>query len=333
MAQERSEVLVGIQIGAETTPGTAVPANIKLLSVKGEFTPMTKNKAWRPRGVKGNTAVQRGKQWSEIKLSGILTYDELIYLTTGLCSVPASGQPTTVGTTAKQWALAATAEANDTCQTFTIEYGSSQGASRLVYCFFNELDIKIADGEASFTATIIGRKVIDSITITASPTELGNVAIEPTDIGVYYGTSTGALALMPKLQEFELTLKNRWVAAFFRDPTNPSYSSIVEGTPDVGCKMTVEEDSQAADLLVRMNAQTLTYFSLQAVGPQITATGGVGNGPVWYSFAMTVPQYITKPGGRTGKDSIWVGTYESEIAHNASFGLLAVTHINTQSTL
>jgi len=77
---ERATVYEGAQIGVESTPGTAVPADKRLLGVQLELDNMMDIKTYRPQGSKAVTTSQRGKEWTQIRLTGIQCYNDMVYL-------------------------------------------------------------------------------------------------------------------------------------------------------------------------------------------------------------------------------------------------------------
>lgn len=112
-----------IQLGVESTPGTGVAANKKLLQTS--ISPAVKSsvKTYRPMGQKYAGAAALSKEWTESKLEGPLNYGELTYLLASLLSYSAPAQQG--GTAAYKWTFASSASSADTVKTYTIEQGDS----------------------------------------------------------------------------------------------------------------------------------------------------------------------------------------------------------------
>jgi hypothetical protein len=83
---QRAEVLELLQIGVESTFGTAVAASKKILSLKADIDPTIPIEEIRGQGYKSPVGVVVGKEMSAINLSGPAAYNDLVYLlTTGFC--------------------------------------------------------------------------------------------------------------------------------------------------------------------------------------------------------------------------------------------------------
>lgn len=65
------------QIGVEVTPGTPVPATIRLASGAIELSPQKEFQNFRPPGMKFDTKAAKTREWSSGSFSGGLTYNEL----------------------------------------------------------------------------------------------------------------------------------------------------------------------------------------------------------------------------------------------------------------
>lgn len=89
---ERSVAYEGAQIGVEVTPGTPVAATKRLLCTDIDFDVAANIKTYRPGGVKFATGAGKGKEYSQVKLSGWLCYTDIVYL---LCNCLVSVAPTT----------------------------------------------------------------------------------------------------------------------------------------------------------------------------------------------------------------------------------------------
>src|SRR5215475_9940003 len=174
---EVATVASSIQIGAETTPGTAVAAN-KLLNYLGlaPHIDLTFNR-FRPMGQKYAGAITPGQDSTSWDVSGQGSYSELIY---PFCSVFQNVTPTTVDTTAKLWTFTPAARTEDTVKTYTVESGSVSRAQKATYVLFNGFEITFdRDGGVDVAGTAIGQNIQDGITMTASPTAVEDAPILP----------------------------------------------------------------------------------------------------------------------------------------------------------
>jgi hypothetical protein len=332
---ERATVFQGLVFTAETSLGVleTTPKVFELPTVIAAIKPIQPNKAFRGRGQKGVIGKTRGKESTEISLSGPLGYDELVFLCQGHCAISI---PATIGTStkAKQWNTIATSTAADSPQTFTIQLGTAVGgACQISGCFIKDFSVKLNGDECTFTATLIGQIVADSIatggiTYLPAATIITTYPIQATTAGIYYGTNLASLTGLTHLVEFSFDSKDRFKPAFFRDPTKASYSGIVEGTVQMSGKLTVEEDSQAAAMLTLsrtdnpIGSQSQTYLALQSVGPIIDVGTGVAGANVVYGCTLQWPITIVKSPSRGDKDDVWTGEYDFEVANDPTIGCM-----------
>jgi len=202
---ERASIFQGVQIGVESTPGTSVAANKKLQSISIEPSIKAEVKTFRPMGSKFPAIAALGKEWSESKISGQPTYDELTYIFASLVSYAA---PT--GTTEKTWTFAPMSDNADTVKTYTVEQGGSVRAHKFTNGIITGVTLKFGREEISLDGTMIGTALQDNITMTANPTTIPLVPVLPTQVKVYLADIavglTGATALTrPISVEWSLT--------------------------------------------------------------------------------------------------------------------------------
>ena len=95
---ERATVYEGLQLGVESTAGTAVPALKRLRGLDLEITPQTPAEALRPVGAKFAADVVRQKEHCEGTLRGQVCYTDLVYLLSSLLCEATVTTPTTNGT-------------------------------------------------------------------------------------------------------------------------------------------------------------------------------------------------------------------------------------------
>jgi hypothetical protein len=125
---EVSSLFSGVQIGAETTPGTGVAASrlLNYLNFQPTFWPGNFN-TMRPMGQKVSSAVAPGYDYTTWALSSdIGSYSEFIY---PYCSLLGNVTPTTVDTSAKLWTFTPNPRSEDTAKTYTVETGSASTGS------------------------------------------------------------------------------------------------------------------------------------------------------------------------------------------------------------
>lgn len=91
---ERATVYEGAQFAVQSTLGTSVAANRRLLGLEWDFDPKADIKEFRPMGSKVNTTTTRGKEYTEGKLNGVLAYNDAVYLFSSLlCNTATVAKP------------------------------------------------------------------------------------------------------------------------------------------------------------------------------------------------------------------------------------------------
>ena len=75
---ERSTLNQVVQIGVESTAGTAVAPTTVLAAMSIEPSPTAQVDQFRPAGQKYRSLTALGKEWTEAALSGRLTYNEIV---------------------------------------------------------------------------------------------------------------------------------------------------------------------------------------------------------------------------------------------------------------
>ncbi len=232
---ERASIFQGVQIGVESTPGTSVPANKKLQSISIEPSIKAEVKTFRPMGSKFSTLSALGKEWSESKISGQPTYDELTFLLASLVSYAA---PAGAGTE-KTWTFSPLTSNPDTVKTFTVEQGGSVRAHKFTNGIVTGLTMKFSPGEVTLDGTMMGKALQDGITMTNSPTSIPLIPVLPTQVLVYLADTaaglTGATALA-RVLSVEWSLTDRFGPLFVLN-NSTSFVTTLEQEPKLTCKL------------------------------------------------------------------------------------------------
>lgn len=285
---ERTTVSQHVQIGVETTEGTAVAANKQLQALSISLTPQIETNRFRPMGTKLDTLVVPGKDWTKADLAGVATYDELIYPLASALVDP--GAPATTGTTGKSYTYSPSAVTEDTVKTYTVEQGSAVRAQKAAGLIVTDLGIKWDRNANSVdvSGSAMAQQFTDSITLTASPTSIPLVPILPSQISVYADTTAAGLGTTKLLRVLsgEFALGGRFGPLWVLNAANASYAAHVELAPDVTVKLLLEADAAGMGYLANARAGSTIFVRIEAVGAVI------GAGPATYKatfdFALKV---------------------------------------------
>ena len=276
---ERSTTFQGLQIGPENTaaPGTQVAATKRLLCTQIEVNPKPMVTLYRPIGTKGHTAAAKGKEHSENKLSGIVAYNDIVYLFESI--LKASGGPTPVagGALSQKWFYNPSQKAPETPQTYTVESGSIQGASRFGFGVVSALNLKFTEKDCAVDGTMLGQIIQDNVAMTAPCPEVARVPVDPATIAILAGSTPSTMQVLKRLIEAEFQMPDRWKAQKFFDPSQKSFSGLTESGGTFGGKVTTEQNSDADSLLSSLRNGSIVYVGVSAQGPLIEAGAPLAN--------------------------------------------------------
>lgn len=312
---ERTSVTQILQLGLESTPGTAVAADTLLPSlmlttgIDGSFTEVRTN------GYKYSTDQVIGKEWSTSKISGMPTYDELIYL---LSSVLVKVSPVTSDTSARTWTMNPSSSSEDTVATYTVEQGSAVRAHKFPYGIVSEFSMKGDRDKIEVGGTMIGRLFQDGISLSGSPTAVPQVPIFPKEVSIYMDSSTAALGTtkLTRVLAWEVNIRNRFAPLWVVDAANTSWVVPVETPIDAKVKLTVEADSQGMGFLTQMRDSAYRYLRIEATSPTLAGAASAFYELTW-DFALNVG---ATPKEISDKEGVYATDWEFSLVHDGTWG-------------
>lgn len=311
---DRASIFEGVQIGVETTPGTAVAANKKLQSMSirpGVRTEITK---FRPSGVKFHTLTAQNKEWVEAAIEGQPTYTEIIY---PLSSIMAGSVDSGDGGTpvAYTWTFGIAANGADTTKTFTIEQGSSLRAHKFTYGLVTALNFEFNRSELRMAGSMVGQRLTDNITMTASPTSLALVPILPNHVTVYLDNNAAGLGTtdLERVLSASLEISDRFGQLWTLNAANESWAAHIETAPTVKVKLKVEADATGMALLETMRTGDSKFMRIDAVGNAINAETD-------YQFKLDLALKVTNVSDFADEDGIFAIEWEFDVVYDATWG-------------
>lgn len=324
---EVASVFQGCQIGLELTPGDPVPADKRLLALGLEpaFNPVTDG--FRPMGTKYESLRTLDREWTAVNLTGKPTYSELIY---PLASILTS-QVVSAGSGAYTWSFSTDAEAPDTVQTYTVEYGNATtGARRFAGAVVRSLGLAFSRTNGiSMRGEMIGTAIEEGITPTGSPALVPLVPVLPAQTSIYLDTDPGDLGTTKLHRVFSAAwnLNNKFNAVWPLDSDIDSFGATVELPPEHTLEMTMAYDAEGVDQVARLRASTTAFIRIEAVGAVI---GGGNNFRLRLDFAGAISA-IARPTDQDGVFSIPV-TFTG--IKDGDWGqVLAIELVNEQADL
>lgn len=307
---ERTTVTQVVQVGAETTEGTAVAANKKLPSLSIGPAIKTSIDAFRPLGNKFNTIHAQGKEWSAAPITMQPTYSELEYLFSSLLSYAAPVQQ--AATTAYKWTHGINGIAEDTIKALTVERGSSVQAEKVAGFVCTDLTITGDREKIDVSGNSLARLMSTGITLTGSPTAIEQIPILPKEVSVYLDTTSGGLGStkLSRVLRWSVELGNRRGPLWVVDSAQTSFAASVELPVTAKVKLLVEADSTGMGLVTPMRDGTFRYARIACISGQNAGTA------IPYSLNMDFAlQMSDEPSEMQDVD----GVYAIEYSFDATF--------------
>lgn len=314
---ERTTVSQHVQIGVETTEQTAVPANKQLQALSLDLTPMIETNAFRPTGTKMDTLVVPGKDWTKVGLSGVATYDEIIYPLASALIDP--GAPTVVQTTGKSYTFSPSAITEDAVKTYTIEQGSATRAQKAAGGIVTDFGIKWDRNANSIDLSGSGMagQFTDGITLTASPTSIPLVPILPKDVSVYADATAAALGTTKLLRPLsaDFALGGRFGPLWVLNAALASYAAHVELAPKATVKIMLEADAAGMGYLVNARAGSSIFLRVEAVSPNL-----IGAGPATYKATFDFALKVESVDSLADANGVYAVGYTLRLVYDATWG-------------
>lgn len=328
---EVASIFSGSQIGAEVSSGTSVAANRLLRYLAYEPSIDLSFNRFRPAGQIVASAITPGMDSTGWALNGQGSYSELIYPFSGLWG---TATPTTVEVTGRRWTWTPAARSEITPKTFTVETGSSLRAQKATYVTQTGLELTFnrSDG-VSVSGDAFGQQIQDNITLTASPTQLGDKPILPTHLDVYVDATSAGLGTTKLTRDFNAVFRytDARVPVWPINSTLASFGSDVQTEPTVQIELTMAADSQGMGFLTNARAGDTRYIRLAAI-----STENAGNTAAKYDLLISMAGKISSINAFDDNEGVKVVTFVFDAVFDAAWGsgqFLTVQYTNQESAL
>lgn len=271
----RPYVSQGVQIGVESTSGTAVAANKKLMAYRIDPQIAVETTQHRPSGYLVPTASSVNTEQTEADFEGPIDYQNIVYPLSSLFGAATVSQPAAVPSpTVYEWTWSFTGKSVITPKTFSVEVGDSSRAVKFNYGAFSDMELSIErTGDNSVSGSMIGRALSTAATLTASPTEVELIPVYGSHWKVLSATTGAGLTSGTQLTavyDAGLSFGDLLAAEYTLNSTNSSFNSLYSGEdPSFEWNMTLGADTTAEGFLADMRAGTKNFIRLQATGPII----------------------------------------------------------------
>jgi hypothetical protein len=264
-----AEILQINQFGLEAPGayGVAVPADKQLLSLRLELTPQIPTTKVLAQGSKSAVGMVIGKEHSEFAVSGMAALNDLAYLFSMCLGEPTITTPAT-GVTARQLEYIPSTTQPDTFNSFTIEKGDSFGARRVAGVLCDSLSLAfVPDRSVDMTGTLLGKEREGGITLTASPTVVPLIPLDPRGVSIFIAdTEAGLAAGQVRPLEATFRLADRHTPVFTLDDSEPSFEDTVERELAPEGQIIVRSDTDADAYLDNLRGADLLFIRYQWTG-------------------------------------------------------------------
>jgi hypothetical protein len=325
---ERATILQGVQLGVETTPGTAVAATKHLLDTTLEMGVQLDMQRYRPIGQKYASSLVVGKEWSQASVSGALAYNDLVYL---LNSLFTTGVITQQGaTTAYSHVFSPAARVIDNPKTYTLEFGGAVRASKFSYGLMTDFGITVNRSEASISGTFIGQAINDGITLTPAVPDLEEKPVIPNNIDVFMDPTFGALGTtkLTRLLAFGLSIGSRYSPVWVVNSAQQAFVSHVEVEPTAQFTFMVEADTQGMTPLTALRNGTSQFVRLKATSADLAGVGFP------YSVQFDLAGKVSAISNFQDQDGVYALEYTWDVVYDPSWtNAILATVINKMVTL
>ncbi|HPD40013.1 MAG TPA: hypothetical protein PLD43_00460 [Anaerolineae bacterium] len=309
---ERATLNQVTQVGVETTPGTGVAAN-KLLQAFSITPGIQANvNRFRPVGGKFTTIAALGKEWIEARIEGQACYNHLAYL---LSSVLAYAAPAQQGATAAYlWTHKPAQTAEDAIKTFTVEQGSSVRAGKFAYGLVTEFTLRFDRETVEVSGAMLGQAYQDNITMTAAPTAVAVMPVQPTQIDVYLDSTSGGIGTtkLTRALRGEFSIGDRFNPLWAINSAVSGFAAHVETAPNATLKLLVEADSVGMGPLTALRAGDKRYLRVKAVGPLIATS-------YYYTLQLDLCGVVAEVGEFSDEDGVYGIEWTFEAAYDSAW--------------
>lgn len=341
---ERSSVSQGVQIGVESTYGTAVTANKRFAALQIVPSPDLSFERFRGAGNKFNSVAALTQRSTAVDIpDSPLTYTEVIYPFSSLFGAATITQPDVANApTVYQHEYVVSATGADSPVSFTVQRGD--GTLRETFAGFvvNSLDIAMAIGEGvTMTGDGFGGAmehaagVMDAI----SGTQPSLIPVLPTQISVYmddlpatpseasidaaFGTTK-----LTRVFEANPSFGNRYSRVYALDAAQAGSSvAVVEVPVEFAVDLAMEADATGWGLMAAAEAGTAKLIRIEAIG-------GIAEDAIPYTVTLDFFGRIADGGDTEDRDGVEQISWTMDMMYDSTWDkAMRVRVINTTSGL
>jgi hypothetical protein len=315
----RPYVSQGVQIGVESTSGTAVPANKKLMAYKIDPQIAVETTEYRPSGYLVPTASAIVTEATEADFEGPIDFNNIVYPLSSLFGAATVSQPAAVPSpTVYEWQWNFTGKGLITPKTYSVEVGDSTRAVKFSFGAFSDMELSIErTGDSTVSGSMLGRSLTTAATLTATPTEVEMIPVHNDQWNVYSAATGAGLTAGTKFNNMYsvgLSFGDILATEYTLNSANSSFNSLyINEDPSFEWNMTLAADATSEGFLASMRAGTKSFIRLQALGPIIEDA---------FTYEITIDMCVTVTDfdQYDSEDGMYVLPISFSLAYDATWG-------------
>lgn len=304
-----------VQLGKETTPGTAVPANKLIEAFTWQIGGKPDVKTFRATGRRHAAVAEENTEMAEGKLSGELDYAAVVYplaMTYGAVT-PVAHAPSA---TAFDYIWTPLLTGATSVQTFTLQNGDAVEAEQYAYLMASGFGYKLTRQEASVSADLFAQAMSTGATITASPTNVALLPVVGKHANVYLDTTSAGIGgtQLTNVLEVDFAASGYYKQFWPLNRTNSSFTSHIDDAPKQEVKLLMEADTVGMGYLTHLQAGDKLYMRVDAQGPTIDVPNSVKA-----EFKHDMCLLLTNMSPLEDKDGVYAIEWTLELAEDTAW--------------
>ncbi|HEY1011346.1 MAG TPA: hypothetical protein VGE07_01495 [Herpetosiphonaceae bacterium] len=318
------------QLVVESVKGTAPGVGFKRLQ-STTVLPATEVEieTFRAQGYRFPGVAVRHKEWSLWKLSGLLSYTDVIYALAGILKAPTTTRIIPSTGLAYRHVFTPVARGANARKTFTVEHGETgQVIERSSYGTFAAWSFSLtrsadaAKNEQS--GALFGRRLLDSvndaISLTSGAVDLAVRPVSTSDVCLYFADAYADLATAdPMNNAFSVDwgLADVAAAAWDLNRNNDSFKEDVETPPKGTVTLELAADAIGQGFKATMRAGATKFLRIECKGAFIESDGG---DDIHELIIIDCALKITGVGEKKDTGGVYAMAYTCEIAYDDVWG-------------
>lgn len=302
-----------VQIGVETTPGTAVAASKQLPTMSLRLSRSIDVQQFRAQGYKLPTAAPIVHDLGGGSLEGPMNFTEigslLATIVTPVITTPGGA------TLARKWLFTALASGANAFKTLTIQEGDATAAVQMAYSLLTQFGLNYTDAGATVSGTLLGRAPTTA-SLTGSPTAVAQLPGTARGVDVYMDAIGGTIGTtkVASAKECSFNASNLQAPNWVLNTTFQSFVDTVETVPTIESMFAMEFDAQARTLydavIAASNPVKLIRFLI---------TGPLIEGATFYTLGVDFAAQVIGTEQRD-IDGVWGYQFNLLPQYNSVFG-------------